>query len=59
MSFIPMFETMFERATVFSATLLFVIMGIVGVKYFNFLDSKTQVTKTSMDYQQLSLPPSV
>ena len=42
-----MFNTMFERATVFSATLLFVLLGVVGIKYFKFLDAKDRATQSS------------
>ena len=43
---------MFERATIFSAILAFVMFGMVGVKYFNFLENKNQVTKTSITTEQ-------
>ncbi len=39
---------MFERATVFSAIIVFILFTIVGVKYFNFLQEKNQVTQTAI-----------
>lgn len=41
-----MFNTMFERATVFSAVLLLLFLGIVGMKYFKFLETKNQLHQT-------------
>lgn len=44
-----MFETMFERATIFSAIAAFIFFGIVGIKYMNLIKSKEQVTQTSFN----------
>ena len=46
---------MFEKATAFSAILTFVIFAIAGVKYFDFLETKNQVTKTSFIQHQLAI----
>lgn len=39
---------MFERATAFSAVLIFLIFGIVGLKYLDFLETKTQSVSTAV-----------
>ena len=39
---------MFEKATAFSAVFIFIIFGIVGIKYLDFLESKNQATETSL-----------
>ena len=39
---------MFEKATLFSAIFVFITFGIVGIKYFDFLESKNQATKISV-----------
>ncbi len=49
MQFVPMFE----KATLFSAVFIFIVFGMVGIKYFNFLEAKNKVTKTSINHQQL------
>lgn len=41
-----MFETMFERATVFSAILVFLIFGFVSKKYFQIVEARNQDTPT-------------
>jgi hypothetical protein len=43
---------MFERATVFSTILISLIFGIIGLKYLDFIESKNQLTKTSINYEQ-------
>ena len=42
------FNLMFEKATAFSAIFIFIVFGIVGIKYLDFLESKNQATKTSL-----------
>lgn len=36
------FKTMFERATAFSAIIVFVLFGIVGTKYLDFMKAQSQ-----------------
>lgn len=33
---------MFERATAFSAIFIFIVFGVVGSKYLNYMEAKTQ-----------------
>ncbi len=33
---------MFERATVFSAIFAFILFGIIGHKYYQFMEAKAQ-----------------
>ena len=47
-----MFETMFERATIFSAIAAFIFFGIVGIKYMNLIQGKEQVTQTSFNIKK-------
>lgn len=37
---------MFERATMFSAVLFFMIFAFVGLKYYQFMAAKSQPTPT-------------
>jgi hypothetical protein len=39
---------MFERATVFSAIFIFIIFGMLGSKYLNFMEAKAQESSTSV-----------
>jgi Tfp pilus assembly major pilin PilA len=34
---------MFERATIFSAVFIFIVFGIIGLKYYQFIEHKNQV----------------
>ncbi len=43
---------MFERATVFSALVFFILFGILGMKYFDFLEAKNQPEPTSVTSSQ-------
>ena len=45
---------MFEKATIFSSIFIFTVFGIVGIKYYQFLDAKNQVTQTSISNEQLT-----
>ncbi|MEN9567619.1 MAG: hypothetical protein RLZZ69_2815 [Cyanobacteriota bacterium] len=33
---------MFERATAFSAIFIFIVFGMIGLKYLNFMEAKSQ-----------------
>ena len=44
---------MFEKATLFSAIVVFIAFGIVGIKMFNYFAAKNQITKTSMNYDRV------
>jgi hypothetical protein len=39
---------MFERATVFSAIFIFIVFGLLGSKYLNFMEAKAQDASTSV-----------
>ena len=39
---------MFERAAIFSALFMFIIFGILGMKYLDFMVSKAQVNPTTV-----------
>jgi hypothetical protein len=39
---------MFERATAFSAIFIFVVFGMIGSKYLNFMEAKNQEAATSL-----------
>ena len=34
---------MFERAIIFSAIFIFIVFGIIGLKYYQFIENKNQV----------------
>ena len=44
---------MFEKATLFSAIVVFIAFGIVSIKAFNYFAAKNQITKTSTNQEQL------
>ena len=44
---------MFEKATLFSAIVVFIAFGIVGIKMFSFYTAKDKTTKTSMNHERL------
>ena len=44
---------MFEKATLFSAIIVFIAFGIVGIKMFSFYTAEDKTTKTSMNQEQL------
>ncbi|MEL6580814.1 MAG: hypothetical protein AAFQ14_13775 [Cyanobacteria bacterium J06621_12] len=39
---------MFERATVFSAIFIFIAFGMIGSKYLDFMEAKSQGGSTSV-----------
>lgn len=39
---------MFERATAFSAIFIFIVFGMLGSKYLNFMEAKAQEASTSV-----------
>ena len=39
---------MFERATAFSAIFIFIVFGMVGQKYLDFMEAKSQSRSTSV-----------
>lgn len=38
---------MFERATIFSALLVLIFFGVLGIKYVEFMEAKSQANSTS------------
>ncbi|BAZ43067.1 hypothetical protein NIES4102_00630 [Chondrocystis sp. NIES-4102] len=40
--------TIFERATIFSSVFVFILFGIVGLKYYHSLEGKKQASTTSI-----------
>ncbi|MEM7594184.1 MAG: hypothetical protein AAF383_22175 [Cyanobacteria bacterium P01_A01_bin.83] len=38
---------MFERATIFSALLVLIFFGILGIKYVKFMEAQSQANSTS------------
>ena len=45
------FKTMFERATAFSAVLIFIIFSIVGTKYLGFMRAESESRLDSVTSQ--------
>ncbi len=43
---------MFGRATLFSALVFFILFGILGMKYFDFLEAKNQQEPSSLTSSQ-------
>ena len=39
--------SMFERATIFSALLVLIFFGVLGIKYVEFMEAKSQANSTS------------
>ncbi len=39
---------MFERATIFSTLVLFILFGFIGIKYFDFIEAKNQQSPSSV-----------
>ncbi|MEL6908722.1 MAG: hypothetical protein AAFR62_21180 [Cyanobacteria bacterium J06629_2] len=43
---------MFERATAFSAIFIFIVFGMIGSKYLDFMEVKNQDTLTPVTITQ-------
>ena len=43
---------MFERATAFSAIFIFIVFGIAGSKYLNFMEARSEGGSTSATSSQ-------
>lgn len=41
-------KTMFERAALFSALFAFILFGVVGMKYLEFMEAKNQADSTAV-----------
>lgn len=39
---------MFERATAFSAIFIFIVFGMIGLKYLDFLEAQNQPVSSSV-----------
>lgn len=42
------FNTMFERAAIFSAIFIFIVFGILGIKYLDFMEAKVLGNSTAV-----------
>ena len=47
-----MFRIMFEKATIFSAVVVFIFFGIISNRYFDSLETNDQATDTSTVSEQ-------
>ena len=43
---------MFERATVFSAIFIFIVFGIIGLKYLDLMEARNQDDSTAVTTSQ-------